>query len=67
VKFETGATDVSDEAAGQLSNVAQVLERNPDLKIELGAFTDAQGSASKNLELSKQRAQSVRKALSARR
>lgn len=63
VTFKTGATDVSDTAAAQLSNVAQVLEKNPTVKIELGAFTDASGSARKNLELSKERAESVRQAL----
>jgi len=63
VKFDSGATKVSDEAANQLSNVAEVLEQNPDVKIELGGFTDAPGSIRKNREVSQERADSVRQAL----
>jgi outer membrane protein OmpA-like peptidoglycan-associated protein len=63
VKFSTGSHDVSTEAEQQLSHIAQILEQNPDVKIELGGFTDAPGSAQINRQISQARADSVRQAL----
>jgi outer membrane protein OmpA-like peptidoglycan-associated protein len=63
VKFPSGSSEVSDEAADQLSHVAQVLEQNPAVEIELGGYTDAPGSTRVNRQISKARAESVRQAL----
>jgi outer membrane protein OmpA-like peptidoglycan-associated protein len=66
VKFATGSHDVSNEADEQLSHIAQILEQNPDVKLEIGGYTDAPGSARMNLQISQARADSVRKALIAK-
>jgi OOP family OmpA-OmpF porin len=63
VKFSSGSSAVSDEGEEQISHVAQILEKNPDVKIELGGYTDAPGSARVNRQISKARADSVRQAL----
>jgi len=63
VTFASGATTVADDSAEQLSHVAQILEENPAIKLEVGAYTDASGSARKNRQLSEERAKGVRDAL----
>ena len=63
VTFASGATTMPDESADQLSHVAQILDENPAIKLEVGGYTDASGSARKNRQLSQERAKAVRDAL----
>jgi outer membrane protein OmpA-like peptidoglycan-associated protein len=47
------------DAAPDLERLARLLERYPDLVIELGAHTDSRGSAAYNLALSERRARAA--------
>ncbi len=63
VNFETGSARLTAEAATILEGVASTLLEFPEIRVTVEAHTDNRGSASSNLELSKQRAISVAKFL----
>lgn len=72
VQFAKEKSAVKGVAADELDEVAALLKKSPAVKLEIGAHTDAGGSASYNLRLSQQRATAVsaylmRKGISARR
>jgi outer membrane protein OmpA-like peptidoglycan-associated protein len=62
-KFATGSADVPAEATEQIGHVAQILEENPHVKLEIGGYTSSTGSAALNKKLSQQRANAVKDAL----
>ena len=59
VLFDTGKSTVKPEMAGELEEVAAVMRRNPELKIEIQGHTDSVGDAAYNRRLSEQRARAV--------
>ncbi len=59
VNFETGKADLLPGADSTLDVVGIVLQRWPQLRIEIGGHTDARGSAAANRTLSEARAQAV--------
>lgn len=68
ILFNTGKAELSSAAKESLNNFAQnVLNKNTDVDVDIQGYTDNQGwknstaeqSASKNLDLSRQRAQAV--------
>ena len=62
VFFETGSDVILEESFELLSEVATVLIANPQiLKVQVAGHTDSKGKDDYNLELSQQRADSVRK------
>ncbi|ARK12298.1 sodium-translocating pyrophosphatase [Fibrella sp. ES10-3-2-2] len=61
--FETGKATLKPESQEQLKNIAEILKAYPAVSIKLGGYTDNTGSADKNLKLSGDRAQSVKKEL----
>jgi OmpA-OmpF porin, OOP family len=62
--FKTNSAEISEKSSGLLSEIADVLLRNPQVTlIEIQGHTDATGTAEGNLQLSQQRADSVRQAL----
>jgi len=63
VNFETGSARLTQEASLILEGVSSTMLQNPDIRVTIEAHTDNRGSASSNLELSKQRAISVAKFL----
>jgi len=63
VFFELDAFHLKDESATELNKIIQFMESNPFLIIEIGGHTDATGSKKYNLDLSEQRAKSVKVAL----
>ena len=63
VLFETGETDLREDAHASLVEVVDLLQTEPDKKIRIEGHTDSVGSADFNLRLSEARAQSVMKAL----
>src|SRR2546430_9627494 len=60
VMFETGKSALKPESFTVLDIVAQSLNANPDIRIEIAGYTDNTGSSATNLRLSKERADAVR-------
>jgi OOP family OmpA-OmpF porin len=59
VLFDTGKSSIKPEMAEELSQVASVMRRNPELKIEVQGHTDSVGNAGFNQNLSEKRARAV--------
>jgi OOP family OmpA-OmpF porin len=60
VNFDTGRATILPESEPVLDEVGNILARWPELKIEIAGHTDSRGSAARNLDLSRRRAQAVR-------
>ncbi len=63
VLFNTGETELRDEAMTSLIEVVDLLQTEPDKQIRIEGHTDASGAAETNLQLSQDRADSVMAAL----
>jgi len=63
VLFETGQSELKDEAHSSLVEVVDLLQSEPDKLIRIEGHTDATGTASTNMALSEQRSNSVLAAL----
>jgi OmpA-OmpF porin, OOP family len=63
ILFDTDSDHLKPESAPVLKAVAQGLEKNPNLKLEIDGFTDSTGDGAHNLDLSKRRADAVRSVL----
>ncbi len=63
VLFETGETDLREEAMASLVEVVDLLQSEPDKNIRIEGHTDSTGDSVTNLKISKQRANAVLKAL----
>ncbi len=63
VQFATGETTLTPASERILDDVAVIMNRNIDVKAEVGGHTDTQGDAQKNQQISQQRAQAVVKYL----
>ncbi len=61
--FASNSDKIDWKGKTAIKSVADVLNRNPDIKIEVEGHTDSQGSAAKNWDLSVRRATSVTKVL----
>ena len=59
VQFAKEKSAIRGDAAGELDEVATLMKKSPAVTLEIGAHTDASGSASYNLRLSQQRAAAV--------
>jgi len=57
--FESGSAQVRKESNLELKRLANLLKKNPELKIEIAGHTDNVGSKKSNLILSENRAKSV--------
>jgi OOP family OmpA-OmpF porin len=63
ILFDTAKADLKPESANALKEVVKMLQADPKLKIYVVGHTDNVGQQAANLELSRQRAASVVKAL----
>lgn len=61
VTFENNKAELKPESAEALDRAIETLERSPGLGIVIEGHTDDRGDADYNLELSRQRAESVRR------
>ena len=61
LEFETGKDIIKDESLPSLSELADVLVKKPEWKLQIAGHTDNVGPAQSNLILSKKRAESVKK------
>jgi OOP family OmpA-OmpF porin len=59
INFETGKSKILTESEPALDEVGNILARWPQLRIEIGGHTDSRGSARKNSQLSRDRAEAV--------
>ncbi len=59
VFFETDKFDLKTESRSELERLIQLLLKNPKIKIEIGGYTDNQGTTIHNAELSLHRAKAV--------
>jgi OOP family OmpA-OmpF porin len=64
IYFDSGSDKIKPESAGTLKEISTVLKDNPTVRIKIYGHTDNDGDATKNLDLSKRRAISVKNALS---
>lgn len=58
--FQSGSSDLKPGSDAQLSNLAEILNAYPDLKVKLGGYTDNTGNADSNQKLSNLRAQTAK-------
>ena len=63
IYFETNEATLTRESRRQLSNIARILQRFPNAKIKLGGYTDVVGAPLHNLQLSRARAEAIRRSL----
>lgn len=59
IQFNFGKTTLHSDSFEELNDVAEWLQKNPSLKLEIGGHTDSDGPDDYNLWLSQARAQSV--------
>jgi|GEM_PF-1009729 outer membrane protein OmpA-like peptidoglycan-associated protein len=59
IYFSYNSTELNYETKESLDTLANLLQQNPKLKIEIGSHTDARGDDDFNMTLSQQRAESV--------
>lgn len=64
ILFDVASDKIKPQSTGTLQEIAKVLKENPTVKVKIVGHTDSDGDDIKNLDLSKRRAASVRKALS---
>lgn len=67
ISFDPGSSDITGEAVSVMDDIAEILRRCSDLRMEIAGYTDSQGSESGNQRLSQQRANAVLEALRMRR
>lgn len=63
VRFRAGSEDLAEGSADALARAAGALRAHPEIYVEVGAHTDAEGSERSNRELSQDRADAARRAL----
>ena len=63
VQFLSGSARLTEDARLALNQIATTLKSQPNLSVEITGHTDSQGNDNFNLELSRQRAESVRQRL----
>ena len=56
LSFNPGSATLRPESQEQLNNIAAVLAAYPNVRLKIGGFTDNVGSADRNLQLSRDRA-----------
>jgi outer membrane protein OmpA-like peptidoglycan-associated protein len=57
--YDHNSADVTSEASMQLDKLALIMERNPEITLQLSSHTDSRGDADYNLSLSERRALSA--------
>lgn len=67
INFEPGSATIDASALGTMDDIAEILKRCGDLRLEIQGHTDSQGRTEMNLALSQSRAESVLNELRARR
>ncbi|MEO1938567.1 MAG: OmpA family protein [Sulfurimonas sp.] len=61
--FKRGSAKIMPESYGEIKKFAEFLANNPAYKVKITGHTDSRGKAEKNMKLSLERAEAVKKAL----
>ena len=61
--FQTGSPILKPESRDQLHNISEILKAYPNVHVKVGGYTDNEGNPAANLQLSQDRANSVRQEL----
>ncbi|MEY1557498.1 OmpA family protein [Yoonia sp. R2331] len=67
ILFDPGSASITADTQPVVDDIAEILQKCPDLKIQIAGYTDSQGREEMNQQLSQQRAESVLAALRVRR
>lgn len=67
ITFDPGSANIAGGSISVVDDIAEILRKCADLRIEIAGYTDSQGREEMNQRLSQQRAQSVLSALRMRR
>ena len=67
IVFEPGSATIDASALGTMDDIAAIIKRCGELRLEIQGYTDSQGREEMNLALSQSRAESVLNELRARR
>ncbi|MFO8182929.1 MAG: OmpA family protein [Candidatus Aegiribacteria sp.] len=59
IYFDSGSSTIKPESYYILDNIVEILQANPEARVQIAGHTDSDGSASYNQTLSEQRAASV--------
>ena len=60
ILFDINKATIKPESMGVINQIFQLMKDSPDLKFEIGGYTDSDGDDNSNLKLSEQRANAVR-------
>jgi OOP family OmpA-OmpF porin len=63
ILFNVNSDEIKAESYGTIKEIAKVLQENPTIQVKIIGHTDADGEVNSNLELSKKRAESVKRIL----
>jgi K(+)-stimulated pyrophosphate-energized sodium pump len=63
LQFESGKSTLKPSSEEQLKNMVAILKAYPNVSLKMGGYTDNSGDESKNLALSKERADNVKSRL----
>ncbi len=63
ILFETGKTDLKNQAQGNLTKMAEIMKKYPENVLTIRGYTDNEGSSKINESLSQQRAEAVKNSL----
>lgn len=63
ILFDSGSAHIQPQSMGIILQISQVLQQEGEMKLKIIGHTDSDGEDSKNMELSKKRAEAVKKAL----
>ncbi len=58
--FQSGSSDLKPGSEAQLTNLAEILNAYPNVRVKLGGYTDNTGNSDTNMKLSSLRAQTAR-------
>lgn len=65
INFDFNKATIKPESMGTLNMITTIMKNNPEVKFEIGGFTDADGDDQYNLKLSQERADAVLSQLAA--
>ena len=63
ILFNSGSATIQPQSYGIIRQISQVLQQDESIQLDIIGHTDADGDASNNLQLSKDRAEAVKEAL----